>query len=111
MRMNADALRELIKTMELYVNAGSRISAEYSFDATPIYITEDDPLDVLRDDGRWMNMNAYKIAEDTYKKVIASARCRSFASQLDLPTVSVSFDDMLDMMDGRDNKSCSEDKK
>lgn len=111
MRMNADALRELIKTMELYVDTGGRLSTEYSVDATPIYITEDEPLDVLHDVGRWMDMNAHKTVEDIYKKVIASARCESFASQLDLPNVAVSFDDMLDMMDGRDNKSRSEDKK
>lgn len=110
MRMNADELRELIKTMELYVDAGSRLSTEYSVDATPIYITEDEPLDVLHAGGRWMNMNAYKIAE-CIDKVMASARCGSFASQPDLPNVSVSFEDMLDMMDGRDNKSCGEDKK
>lgn len=103
MRMNADTLRELIETIERYTDVDSRLSVEYSVDATPIYITEDEPLDVLRADGRWMNMNAYKIAEDTYKKVIASARCKSFASQLDPPNVSISFEDMLDMMDGHDN--------
>lgn len=111
MRMNADALRELIKTMERYVDAGNRTSVEYSVDATPIYITEDEPLDVLHDAGRWMNVNGYKIVEDINKTVIASARCGSFASQLDPPNVSVSFDDMLDIMDGHDNKSRSEDKK
>lgn len=111
MRMDADNLRELIKTMELYVDTDSRLSTEYSVDATPIYITEDETLDVLHDAVRWMNMNGYKIAEDINKTAIASARCAYFASQLDLPNVSVSFEDMLDMMDGRDNKSCSEDKK
>ena len=108
MRMNADALRELIETIDRYTDAGSRLSVEYSVDATPIYIGEDEPLDVS---WHWENMNAYKVVEDIYKKVIASARCGSFASQLDLPNVSVSFEDMLDMMDGLDNKSCSEDKK
>ena len=109
--MNADTFRKLIETIERYTDAGSRLSVEYSVDATPIYITEDEPLGVLHADGRWTNMNAYKIVEDIYKKVIVSARCESLASQLDLPSVSVSFDDMLDMMDGRDSKSCSEDKK
>lgn len=109
--MNADALRELIKTMELYVDTDSRLSVEYSVDATPIYITEDEPLDVLHAAGLWMNMNDLKTVEDIYKKVIVSARCESFASQPDLPNVSVSFEDMLDMMDGHGNKSRSEDKK
>lgn len=97
--------------MELYVDTGGRLSTEYSVDATPIYITEDEPPDVLRDDGRWMYRNAHKIIKDINKTIIASARCGSFASQLDPPNVSMSFDDMLDMIDGRDNKSCSEDKK
>lgn len=106
--MNADTFRKLIETIERYTYVGSRLSVEYSVDTTPIYAREDEPLDVS---WRWKNMSAHKAVEDTYKKVIASARCGSFASQLDLPNVSVSFDDMLDMMDGRDNKSCSEDKK
>ena len=105
--MNANTFRKLIETIERYTDVDSRLSIEYSVDATPIYTTEDEPIDVS---WRWKNMSAYKAVEDAYKKVIASARCGSFASQLDLPNVSVSFDDMLDMMDGRDNKSCSEDK-
>lgn len=111
MRMSADALRELIEVMKSYTAMDKRLSVEYSVDATPIYAREDEPLDGSHANWSWMDMNAHKTVEDIYKKVIASARCESLASQLDLPNVAVSFDDMLDMMDGRDNKSRSEDKK
>lgn len=109
--MNTDDLRKLIETIKRYEGVDSRLSVEYSVDATPIYTTEDEPSDVLYANWSWMDTNAHKTVEDIYKKVIVSARCESFASQLDLPNVAVSFDDMLDMMDGRDNKSRSEDKK